>query len=64
MSGLEESMEDIIRRVVREELERAAATRGPSAGLDDRQLLYSVADIAQRRGCLPSTSGTTSAPAT
>ena len=50
MSGPEDSFEGIVRRIVREALERAATGRATSADVDDRKLLYSVADVAAVTG--------------
>jgi len=50
MSGPEDGIEAIIRRIVREEIERASASRSSRDEPDDRKLLYSVTDVAAVTG--------------
>lgn len=50
MSGPEDGIEAIIRRIVREEIERASASRSSRDEPDDRKLLYSVTDVAAITG--------------
>ncbi|WP_412148732.1 hypothetical protein [Curtobacterium flaccumfaciens] len=50
MSGPEDGIESIIRRIVREEIERAAAASPSGPAVDERKLLYSVADVAAVTG--------------
>lgn len=50
MNVPEDSIESIIRRIVREEIDRAAAAMLHLPVVDDRKLLYSVADVAAMTG--------------
>lgn len=45
-----DGIESIIRQIVREEIDRAAAAQPPRPAVDDRKLLYSVADVAALTG--------------
>lgn len=45
-----DGIESIIRRIVREEIDRAAAATLHGTPVDDRKLLYSVADVAAVTG--------------
>ncbi|OII37099.1 hypothetical protein BIU98_16735 [Curtobacterium sp. MMLR14_010] len=50
MSAPDDGIESIIRRIVREEIDRAAAATLHGPAVDDRKLLYSVADVAAVTG--------------
>ncbi|PZE26237.1 helix-turn-helix domain-containing protein [Curtobacterium sp. MCLR17_042] len=50
MSVLDGDLEHIIRRIVREEVERVATAPPSRPAVDDRKLLYSVADLAAATG--------------
>lgn len=50
MSGPEDGIESVIRRIVREEVERAAAASPSRPAADERKLLYSVVDVAAVTG--------------
>lgn len=50
MSGPEDGIESIIRRIVREEIKRASTATPTDPQVDDRMLLYSVADVAAVTG--------------
>ncbi|PZF61896.1 hypothetical protein DEJ33_15800 [Curtobacterium sp. MCPF17_047] len=50
MSVPEGGIESIIRRIVREEVERVAAASRSGPEADERKLLYSVADVAAVTG--------------
>lgn len=50
MSAPDGSIESIIRRIVREEIDRASAAPPSGPAVDERKLLYSVADVAAVTG--------------
>lgn len=50
MLGSEGGIEGVVRRDIREELERAATANATSVDVDDRKLPYSVADVAAVTG--------------
>lgn len=45
-----DDIESVIRRIVRDEIDRAAAASPSGPPVDDRRLLYSVADVAAVTG--------------
>lgn len=45
-----DGIESIIRRIVREEIDRAAAASPSGSPVDDRKLLYSVINVAANTG--------------